>query len=181
MPDLYACAMYVLDHMNKADGGISNLHKTILLKSYKRTLTRFMAKNSVFGVNMLKMTGMSPQEVTPNCNSFEINILTARALQITGNGQNALNDIFFSLGSSHTGLHKKSFQHSLKTKLHPVSKSACKENLSKCATAVKDLYTKLNFGTPGNIAASSEGTWHTRGHSFSIGTAAVIELFLSCA
>lgn len=44
MPDLYACAIYVLDHMNKADGGIANLHKTILLKSYKRTLARFMAK-----------------------------------------------------------------------------------------------------------------------------------------
>lgn len=60
-----------------------------------------------------------------NCSPFEINVLAARVMQSTGNGQTALNDIFSSLGISHRGLHNKTFQHYLKTKLNPAAKSAC--------------------------------------------------------
>ncbi|KAH9369087.1 hypothetical protein HPB48_016730 [Haemaphysalis longicornis] len=112
-----------------------------------------------------------------NCNPFEINVLAARAMQSTGNGQTALNDIFSSLGISHGGLHNKTFQHYLRAKLNPAARSACEENLSKRGTAVKDLYTELNFESPGNVAVSFDGTWHTRRHSSRIGVAAVIELF----
>lgn len=42
---------------------------------------------------------------------------------------------------------------------------------------MKGLYTELNFGSPGNVAVSFDGTWPTRGHSSRIGVAAVIELF----
>ncbi|KAM7295256.1 hypothetical protein ISCGN_024761, partial [Ixodes scapularis] len=112
-----------------------------------------------------------------NCNPFAINLLAARAMQGSGNGQTALNDIFADLGISHRGLHNKTFQHYLKTKLHPAAKEACKKTLTKCATAVKEVYEELNFGNPGNIAISFDGTWHTRGHSSRIGVATVIELF----
>lgn len=98
-------------------------------------------------------------------------------MQSTGNGQTAINYMFSLLGISHRGLHNKTFQSYLKTKLNPAAKSACKENLSKHATAVNDLYTELNFGTPGNLAVSFDCTWRTRRDSSRIGVAAVIELF----
>lgn len=111
------------------------------------------------------------------CNPFEINILAARAVQSTGNGQTALNDIFSAIGVSHRGLHNKTYQHYLKTKLNPATAKACSENLAKCAAEVKQLYSDLNFGNPGNIAVCFDGSWHTRGHSSHIGVATVIELF----
>ncbi|KAG0421933.1 hypothetical protein HPB47_002211 [Ixodes persulcatus] len=54
---------------------------------------------------------------------------------------------------------------------------AHKETLEKCATSVKVVYKDMNFGNPGNIGVSFDGTWHTRGHSSRVGVATVIELF----
>lgn len=124
-------------------------------------------------------TKWSSQRVggTANCNPFEINVLAARAVQSTGNGQTVLNDIFAAIGVSHRGLHNKTYQHYLKSKLNPAATSACTENMAKCATSVKNVYRSLNFGNAGNIAVSFDGTWHTRGHSSHIGVATVIELF----
>lgn len=112
-----------------------------------------------------------------NCNPFEINVLAARAVQSSGNGQTALNDIFSAIGVSHRGMHTKTYQNYLKSKLNPAATRACTENLKKCAATAKELYTKLNFGNPGNIAVCFDGTWHTRGHTSHIGVATVIELF----
>lgn len=54
---------------------------------------------------------------------------------------------------------------------------ACAGHMSKCAAVVKSLYKDLNFGNPGNIAVSFDGSWHTRGHTSHIGVATVIEVF----
>ncbi|KAH7959680.1 hypothetical protein HPB49_013037 [Dermacentor silvarum] len=114
---------------------------------------------------------------TAKSNPFEINILAARAVQSTGNGQTALNDLFSAKGISHRGLHHKTYQGHLKGRLNPAAMDACAKVLSNSASAVKELYKVLNFGNIGNIAVCFDGTWMTRGHLSHIGVGAVIELF----
>lgn len=110
------------------------------------------------------------------CNPFEINILASLALVSTGNGQTVLNDLFSAMNISKRGLHKKTFQKCLKEKINPAAQKAAGTAMSECAGAVKTLYGDLNFGNPGNIAVSYNGTWMTRGHSSHIGVGSVIEL-----
>lgn len=114
---------------------------------------------------------------TAKCNPFEINILAARAVQSTGNGQTALNDLFSAMGISHRGLHHKTYQGHLKERLNPAAMEACKGVMSDSASAVKELYKTLHFGNTGNIAVCFDGSWMTRGHLSHIGVGAVIELF----
>ncbi|KAH7981469.1 hypothetical protein HPB49_024445 [Dermacentor silvarum] len=109
-------------------------------------------------------------------NPFVINILAACAVQSTGNGQTALNDLFSAMGISHRSLHHKTYQGHLKGSLNPAAMEACAKVFSNSASAVKELYKVLNFGNTGNIAVCFDSTWITRGHlSFDVG--AVIELF----
>ncbi|KAH7937041.1 hypothetical protein HPB49_007558 [Dermacentor silvarum] len=114
---------------------------------------------------------------TAKSNPFEINIFAVRAVQSTGNGQTALNDLFSAMGISHRGLHHKTYQGHLKGRLNPAAMDACAKVLSNSASAVKELYKVLNFGNIGNIAVCFDGSWMTRGHLSHIGVGAVIELF----
>ncbi|XP_077531040.1 uncharacterized protein LOC144143104 [Haemaphysalis longicornis] len=116
-------------------------------------------------------------EGSAKCTPFEINILAARAVQATGNGQTALNDLFSTMGISHRGLHNKTYQVHLKQKLKPAATQAAEGVMKNCASAVKELYKELDFGNPGNIAICFDGTWMTRGHQSHIGVGTVIELF----
>lgn len=111
------------------------------------------------------------------CTPFEVNILAARAMQSTGNGQAALNDVFSIMGISHRGLHHKSYQSHLKNKLNPAATRAAEKVLSDCAMAVQKLYRELYFDSPGNVAICYDGTWMTRGHLSHIGVGVVTELF----
>lgn len=81
------------------------------------------------------------------------------------------------MGISHRGLHHKTYQGHLKSKINPAATKAADEVLTECASAVKDLYKELHFSTPGNIAVCYDWTWVMRGHSSHIGVGAVIELF----
>ncbi|CAN8010699.1 unnamed protein product [Ixodes pacificus] len=126
----------------------------------------------------LKSEWSSPRgKGNATCNPFEINILASLALVSTGNGQTVLNDLFSAMNISKRGLHKKTFQKCLKEKINPAAQKAAGTAMSECAGAVKTLYGDLNFGNPGNIAVSYDGTWMTRGHSSHIGVGSVIELF----
>lgn len=111
------------------------------------------------------------------CNPFEVNVLAARAVMSTGNGQTVLNDIFSALNVSRRGMHNKTYQDYVKTKMNPAAMNASAVIMSECATAVKAIYSELNFGNPGNIAVSYDGTWLTRGHLSHICVGTVIELF----
>lgn len=110
-------------------------------------------------------------------NPFVINILTARAMQATGNRQTALNDIFAVMNISHRGLHTKTWQTYQKMKLTPAAKRAVEKQQNESAESVRKLYSELDMDNPGNIAVSYDGSWMTRGHSSHIGVGAVIELF----
>lgn len=114
---------------------------------------------------------------TAKCRPFKINLLASRALQSTGNGQTALNDVFSAMGVSHRGLHHKTYQSHLKDKFMPAATKAAEKVLSNCALTVKNLYSELRFGHAGNIAVCFDGTWMTRGHLSHIGVGTVIELF----
>lgn len=114
------------------------------------------------------------------CNPFEINILAARAMQSTGNGQTALNDIFAVMRISHRGLHHKTYQDYMKKKLNPAASAAVVQVMSQCGIAVAELYKGLCFGNSGNVAVSYDGSWKTRGHSSHICVGTVIELFTGC-
>ncbi|KAH7953713.1 hypothetical protein HPB49_011512 [Dermacentor silvarum] len=81
---------------------------------------------------------------------FEINVLAVRMAMSTGNGQTALNDIFST------------------------SQKAAALVIDDCASTMKTLYADLNYGNPGNIASSFDGTWLIRGHSSHICVGAVI-------
>lgn len=107
---------------------------------------------------------------------FTVNVLAARAMQATGNRQTALNDVFSLMGISRRGLHTKTWQHYVKTKLAPAADRAARNLTSDCARSVRELYAELNIGHTGNIAVSYDGTWMTRGHSSHIGVGTVIEL-----
>ncbi|CAN7980517.1 unnamed protein product, partial [Ixodes pacificus] len=120
----------------------------------------------------------SPRVEGPSkINPFEINVLAACAMQATGNGQTALNDIFATMNISHRGLHNKTYQRYVKKKLNPATKRAAAKVATKCATSVDALYKQLSYGSPSNIAVSYDGSWKTRGHSSHIGVGTVIELF----
>ncbi|CAN8019459.1 unnamed protein product, partial [Ixodes persulcatus] len=110
-------------------------------------------------------------------NPFEINVLAACAMQATGNGQTALNDIFATMNISHRGLHNKTYQRYVKEKLNPATKRAAAKISSECATSVVTLYKHLCYGSPNNIAVSYDGSWKRRGHCSHIGLGTVIELF----
>lgn len=114
---------------------------------------------------------------TQKVNPFTINILAARAMQSTGNRQTAFNDIFAAMNISHRGLHTKTWQRYVKTKLTPAATRAAETLTTECAKSVRQLYSQLNFGNPGNVAVSYDGSWMTRGHSSHIGVGAVVELF----
>lgn len=111
------------------------------------------------------------------CNPFEVNLLAARAMVATGNGQTKMNDIFAMMGISHRGMHHKTYQRHLKSTLAPAATRAAESALKVCGKKVAALYEELCFGNKGNIAVSYDGTWMTRGHSSHIGVGAVIELF----
>lgn len=108
---------------------------------------------------------------------FEINVLAVRAAMSTGNGQTALNDIFSALNISRRGLHTKTYQDYVKLKMNPAAQKAAACVIDDCASTVKTVYSELNYGNPGNIAVSFDGTWLTRGHSSHICVGTVIELF----
>ncbi|KAH9378592.1 hypothetical protein HPB48_009959 [Haemaphysalis longicornis] len=57
-------------------------------------------------------------------NPFVVNVLAARAMQSSGNRQAALNDVFAEMNISHRGLHTKTWQHYVKTKLTPAATRA---------------------------------------------------------
>lgn len=108
---------------------------------------------------------------------FAINVLGARAMQSTGNQQTAFNDVFSSMNISSRGLHNKTWQSYVKTKLTPAAVRASEKLTAECARSVRELYAELDLGNPGNIAVSYDGSWMTRGHSSHIGVGTVIELF----
>lgn len=114
---------------------------------------------------------------TQKVNPFIVNVLAARAMQATGNRQTALNDVFAAMNVSHRGLHTKTWQAYVKTKLTPAANRAAQKLVSKCAQSVRDLYAELHVSNPGNIAVSYDGSWMTRGHSSHVGVGTVIELF----
>lgn len=120
----------------------------------------------------------SPRVEGPSkINPFEINVLAGCAMQATGNGQTALNDIFATINISHRGLHNKTYQRYVKEKLNPATKRAAAKVATECATSVDALYKQLSYGSPSNIAVSYDGSWKTRGHSSHIGVGTLIELF----
>lgn len=114
---------------------------------------------------------------TKTCSAFQINLLAARAMVATGNGQTKMNDIFATMGISHRGMHHKTYQRHLKNTLAPAATRAAESAMSECANEVTAIYDDLCFGHRGNIAVSYDGTWMTRGHSSHIGVGSVIELF----
>lgn len=124
-------------------------------------------------------TGWSSPRTGGNatCNPFEVNVLAARAVMSTGNGQTVLNDIFAALNISSRGMHTKTYQDYVKNKMNPAALNASAGVMTKCAAAVKSIYSELNFGNPGNIAVSFDGTWLTRGHLSHICVGTVIEIF----
>lgn len=108
---------------------------------------------------------------------FAINVLGARAMQSTGKQQTAFNDVFSSMNISSRGLHNKTWQSYVKTKLTPAAVRASQKVTADCARSVRQLYAELDLANPGNIAVSYDGSWMTRGHSSHIGVGTVIELF----
>lgn len=110
-------------------------------------------------------------------NPFAVNILAARAMQSTGHRQTALNDVFAAMNISHRGLHTKTWQDYVKSKLTPAATRAAEGVLKDSARSVRQLYNELNLDNPGNISVSFDGSWMTRGHSSHIGVGAVVELF----
>ncbi|KAH9365874.1 hypothetical protein HPB48_022866 [Haemaphysalis longicornis] len=108
---------------------------------------------------------------------FAINVLGARAMQSTGKQQTAFNDVFSSMNISSRGLHNKTWQSYMKTKLTLAAVRASQKVTADCTRSVRQLYAELDLANPGNIAVSYDGSWMTRGHSSHIGVGTVIELF----
>ncbi|KAH9380598.1 hypothetical protein HPB48_018795 [Haemaphysalis longicornis] len=90
-------------------------------------------------------------------NPFIVNILAARAMQATGNGQTAVNDVFATMNISHRGLHTKTWQGYVKEKLAPAATRAAdnvmaenahsgsaSERLGGKGRLTGDLVTKLS-------------------------------------
>ncbi|KAG0443042.1 hypothetical protein HPB47_015350 [Ixodes persulcatus] len=106
------------------------------------------------------------------CNPFEVNVLATRAVLSTGNGQTVLNDFCAALNISKRGMHTKTYQNYVKNKLNPAARRAAAHVIGECVDAVKALYSDLDFGNPGNVAVSFDGSWLTRGHSSHISAVA---------
>lgn len=60
--DHYACATYVVDNVNKADRGMSNLHKAVVQILEEKPDIDYAAVICTLGVSMLKGVEMSAQE-----------------------------------------------------------------------------------------------------------------------
>lgn len=137
---------------------------------------KFVAECAICGDNV---QGWSSPRVSGKAKlrPFVINILAERAMQSTGNGQTAMNDIFAAMNISERGMHNKTWQGHLKTKLVPAATDGAEKLMGTCAQLVRDLYRDLNINSPDNIAISFDGTWMTRGHSSHIGVGTVIELY----
>ncbi|CAN7949023.1 unnamed protein product, partial [Ixodes hexagonus] len=60
--DHYACATYVVDYVNKADRGMSNLHKAVMQILEEKPEMEYSAIIRSLGVTMLKGVEMSAQE-----------------------------------------------------------------------------------------------------------------------
>ncbi|KAL3208683.1 hypothetical protein MRX96_038863 [Rhipicephalus microplus] len=60
--DHYACATYVVDYVNKADRGMSNLHKAVMQILEEKPEMEYSAIVRSLGVTMLKGVEMSAQE-----------------------------------------------------------------------------------------------------------------------
>ncbi|XP_077536008.1 uncharacterized protein LOC144148333 [Haemaphysalis longicornis] len=60
--DHYACATYVVDYVNKADRGMSNLHKAVMQILQEKPEMEYFAVVRSLGVTMLKGIEMSAQE-----------------------------------------------------------------------------------------------------------------------
>lgn len=69
----------------------------------------------------------SPRVKSDKVNPFVVNVLTARAMQTTGNLQTALNDVFATMNISHRRLHTKTWQGYVKEKLAPAATRAAKK------------------------------------------------------
>lgn len=63
------------------------------------------------------------------CNPFEMNMLVTRAMLCSKNGQIAMNNIFASMGLSHRGLPKETFQRHLKKTLEPAATRNCYDSV----------------------------------------------------
>lgn len=57
-------------------------------------------------------------------NPFVVNVLAARAMQSSGKRRRALNDVFAEMNISHRGVHTKTWQNYVKTKLTPAATHA---------------------------------------------------------
>lgn len=73
----------------------------------------------------------SPRVGGDKISPFAVNILAARAMQATGNRQTALNDVFSVMNISHRGLHTKTWQAYVKTKLTPAATRAAQKVTSR--------------------------------------------------
>lgn len=73
------------------------------------------------------------------CNPFEVSVLVARAVMSTGNGHTVLNDIFSALNISRRGMHTKTYQDYVKTKMNPATMNTSTGVTSECATAVQAI------------------------------------------
>lgn len=71
---------------------------------------------------------------------FVVNILVAHAMQSTGNGQMAMNDIFAAMNASERGMHNKTWQGHLKTKLVPAATGAAEKLMGTRTQSVHNLY-----------------------------------------
>lgn len=105
-------------------------------------------------------------------NPFVVNVLAARAMQSSGNRQTALNDVFAEMNIFHCGLHTKTWQHYVKTKLTPAATRAADRVRAR---SVRELYRELDIDNPGNIAVSYDGSLMTRCHTSLIGVGTVPE------
>lgn len=77
---------------------------------------------------------------------------------------------------SHRGLHQKTFQGHLKTKLVQAPEACATASEAASASVVKTIYADLN--RVGNIDVVSDGSWMARGRSSHIGVRCIIELYL---
>lgn len=85
---------------------------------------------------------------------FTVNIRAACAMQMTGNRQTALNDVFVTKNISHRGLHTETWQGYVK-QLAPAATRAADNAMAVCARSVRQLYHGLQLGNPGNISVQT--------------------------
>lgn len=74
-------------------------------------------------------------------------------------------------------MHYKTFQRHLEKTLEPAATRAAEAVITQCRNEVTKLYKDLSYGHKRNITVCYDGTWLMRGHSFSAGVGAVVELF----